>query len=125
MKIFRFLAATIFMSTLLTVSAFAQINTQASGSTRFAVIYTDAFGDAKLGIAKYVNGITTINKEFEQVNTELKAMGTRYENLRKEIEGLQEQVSKPNNPISPASVQPKIDEYGKLGREIQTGRCQS
>lgn len=119
MRTFRFLVAALFILSLSAISVFAQTSTQASASTKIAVIYTDAFGDSKLGISKLVNGVDTLNKEFDQINIELKAMGTRYEKLRKEIEGLQEQVSKPGSPISTETLQVKMDEYGKLGREIQ------
>jgi Skp family chaperone for outer membrane proteins len=58
-------------------------------------------------------------KEFEPDNIELKAMGTRYENLRKEIERLQAEVAKIGSPIPQSAVQAKIEEFDKLGRDIK------
>lgn len=116
MKMFRLLFFVGIISAFSVVSAFAQTSSPQSSSTKIAVIYTDAFADPKAGITKFVNGVTTLNKEFDPLNIELKAMGERYENLRKEIEEL---TSKSNGLTFSSSVQPKIDEYGQLGREIQ------
>jgi Skp family chaperone for outer membrane proteins len=106
MKTFRPVAVILFIITFMTVSVFAQ-------SSRVAVIDTGAFGE-KGGITKYATARDTLQKEFEPVNAELRTMGTRYENLRKEIEGLQKQPSTP-----PATLQAKADEYYKLERDIK------
>lgn len=119
MKRFRLLFSVVFLLMLFGVSAVAQNTAPQSSSTKIAVIYTDAFADPKSGIAKFVTQIAALRKEFDPLNIELKAMGERYENLRKEIEGLQTQASNPNGIVSQASIQPKVDEYGRLGRELQ------
>jgi Skp family chaperone for outer membrane proteins len=119
MKKFRLLPAVLFVAVLSAVSALAQTTTQSSVSTRFAVINTAAFGDAKSGITRYTTAINKLIKEFEPDNIELKAMGTRYENLRKEIERLQAEVAKIGSPIPQSAVQAKIEEFDKLGRDIK------
>lgn len=116
MKIFRSLTTVLFIAVLLAVSAFAQTNT---ASTKFAVINTAAFGDAKAGIGKYTSAMNKLIEEFKPENIQLQAMGTRYENLRKEIEGLQAEVAKGTRPIPQSAVQAKIEEYDKLGRDIK------
>lgn len=119
MKVFRIFFAVLFITVLSAVSIFAQTSAQTDVSTKLAVINTAAFGDTKAGINKYTAAMNKLVEEFKSPNNELEAMGTRYENLRKEIEGLQEQASKPNSPIPQPAVQAKIEEYGKLGRDIK------
>lgn len=106
MKTFRPLAVILFITILLAASAFAQ-------SSKVALIDTGAFGE-KGGITKYATARDTLQKEFAPVNVELQSMGTRYENLRKEIEGLQKQTTTPS-----ATLQAKADEYYKLERDIK------
>lgn len=116
MKIFRLFAAFVFAAALFSVSAFAQT---APAAGKIGVINTTAFDNDKEGIVKYTAAMNTLETEFKPVNTELQTMATKYQNMQKEIQGLQEQASKPNSPISAATVQAKIDEYGKLERDIK------
>ena len=114
MKTFRFSAAAgLFTAVFFAISVFAQTTQPAAAITKIAVINTLAFAD-KDGITKYGNARTAIQKEFDPVNAELRTMGTRYENLRKEIEGLQKQ---PN--VQKSIIQAKVDEYYKLERDIK------
>lgn len=115
MKIFRLLAAVVFITAFSVISAFAQANTL---SGKIAVIDTQAFSETG-GIIKYANAKAALMKEFESVNAELQTLGTRYGNLEKEIQNLRNQASKPGSTISPATIQAKIEEYDNLGRQIQ------
>ena len=125
MKTLRLFSTSLFFTVFFAVSILAQPRPQtaappsaAAPPAKIAIIDTRAF-DTKEGITKYVNARTALQKEFEPLNNELKAMGTRYDNLYKEIQSLREQASKPGSTVSPTTIQTKIDEYGKLEREIK------
>ncbi|HEX8735535.1 MAG TPA: OmpH family outer membrane protein [Pyrinomonadaceae bacterium] len=116
MKTFRSIAVSLFFAALFTVSAFAQTPppSQPAGAGRIVTINTAMFGDEKLGITRYVNAEKALDNEFKNEITALQADATRMQNLEKEITTLREQLSKPNSPIKPESVQTKIDEYQNL-----------
>ncbi|MGI8493998.1 MAG: OmpH family outer membrane protein [Pyrinomonadaceae bacterium] len=114
MKTFRLFAAVLFAAALFSVSAFAQTT-----AVKIGVINTTAFDDAKGGITKYTSAMNMLENEFKPVNTELQTMVTKYQNMQKEIQNLQEQIAKPNSPIPQSTLQSKIDEYGKLERDIK------
>lgn len=116
MKTFRLYVAVLFVTGLFAVSAFAQaVPTAASG--KIAIINTQAFDDAKAGITKYTNAMNTLDRDFAADNTALQTMGTKYQALQEEIRKLQAQPA--SVPIPQTTVQAKIDEYGKLEREIK------
>jgi Skp family chaperone for outer membrane proteins len=113
MKLFRLTVLSFIFTTVFTLSAFAQT------SGKIAVINTGAFDD-KAGITKYVNAMDSVDKEFATVTAQLQTLATRYENLRKEIQTLQDQAQKnPAVPINQNTVTAKVEEYEKLGREIK------
>ncbi len=115
MKLFRLTAFVYIFTAIFAISVFAQ--TTQTG--KVAVIDTRAF-DNKTGITRYFNAMESVDKEFATVTTQIQALATRYENLRKEIQVLQEQAQKnPAVPIKPETVSAKVDEYEKLGREIK------
>jgi Skp family chaperone for outer membrane proteins len=121
MKTLRLFAAGFFVAALFAVSAFAQVNpagTQPAGPAKIAVIDTRFFDDAKTGITKYTNAMNTLENEFKPVNTELQTMVTKYQTLGTEIQNLQKNAN-PQVPISQSTIQAKIDEYGKLERDIK------
>lgn len=117
MKTFRLIAASFFVAALFAVSALAQA-AQPTAPARIAVINTLAFDDVKGGITKYTNAMNTLENEFKPVNVDLQALATRYQNLGTEIQGLQKNVD-PKVPMNPTNVQAKVDEYGKLERDIK------
>jgi Skp family chaperone for outer membrane proteins len=117
MKTFRFIAASFIFSALFAVSAFAQA---AAPTGKVGLINTFAFEDEKAGITKYRNAIGSVETEFKPDNDKLRASATRYETLRKELEGFQDTVKKGGKvPISDAALQTKVDDLGKLEREIK------
>jgi Skp family chaperone for outer membrane proteins len=115
MKTFRLFAASLFVAALFAVSAFAQ--TQPAATVKIGVINTLAFDDAKAGITKYTNAMNTLEGEFKPVNTELQTMVTKYQNMQEEIKKLQSTNSAV--PVNQSTIQAKIDEYGKLERDIK------
>lgn len=116
MKNFRLFAASLLVAAIFAVSAFAQAAAQ---PTKIGVINTMAFDDAKAGITKYTNAMNTLENEFKPVNNELQTMVTRYQTMQREIQGLQEQAQKGTVPVNTSTVQQKIDDYGKLERDIK------
>ncbi len=60
-----------------------------------AVIYSEAFLDAKTGIAKFSSLMNTLNREFQPRQTELQNLQTRINTLTKEINDTQA-VADPN-----------------------------
>lgn len=113
MKVFRLFTAGLFLTAMFAVSAFAQTAT----AGKIAVINTTAFDD-KAGITKYTNAMNALETEFKPVQTELQTMATKYQNLGTEIQNLQKNAN-PAVPIKPETVNQKIEEYGKLERDIK------
>jgi Skp family chaperone for outer membrane proteins len=117
MNTFRLIAATFVFAALFAVSAFAQA---AAPTGRVGLINTFAFEDEKAGITKYRNAIASVETEFKKDNDDLRTMGTRYQTLGGEIQKLQDAVKANQKlPIPETEVQKKVDEYGKLEREIK------
>jgi len=108
MKRVRLVAATIFFAALLAASAIAQ--------SKIVVVDTRAFDD-KTGITKYVTGMNTLESEFGPLDNEIKALATRYQALADEIKKLQ--ATNPMTDTVAATVRAKLDEYGKLERDIK------
>lgn len=115
MKTFRLIAVSFIFAAIFAVSAFAQ--TQAP--SKIGVINTLAFDDDKAGITKYVNAMNSLESEFKPVTTELNTMGTKIQALEAEIEKMRTSASNPNVPIKPETVNAKLEEYDKLGREYK------
>ena len=106
---------------LLILSFVASANAQtnpANPPTKIAVINSYAFGDEKAGITKYVIALQSLKKEFSTVETELKNMGSRLDQLGREIQAAQEQVRR-GVAVDEKSIQVKVDEAEKLQRELK------
>ena len=82
-----------------------------------AVIYTDAFLDAKTGIAKFNNVLTKLNAEFQKPKDEINQMQTRGQALETEITKLREAPA--GTPIDQRGLQTKIDQLEQLKKDIQ------
>ncbi len=115
MKTLRLITASFVLALAFTISAFAQ----ATGDGKLGVIDTLFFDNGKDGITKYSTAMDSLEKEFTVDNNALQTMATRIQTLEKELRDLQEQASKPNSPIKPESVAPKVEEYEKLTREFK------
>lgn len=117
MKTFRLIALSFMFAAVFTVSAFAQA---AAPTGKVGLINTFAFGDEKAGITKFRTALASVDGEFAKDNTDLRTMATRYQTLGDEIKKLQDAVK--NNqklPIPETEVQKKVDDFGKLEREIK------
>ena len=117
MKTFRLFAAVLFVAALFAVSAYAQTTAQPAASGKIGVINTSAFDNDKAGITKYTNAMNALEKEFAPAQQELQTMVTKYNSMAEEIKKLQNPGQ--NVPINQSTIQAKIDEYGKLERDIK------
>lgn len=115
MKSIRLIITGLIFSIFFAISAFAQT----PGGSKLGLIDTRYFDNGKDGITKYAAAMDSLEKEFATDNTALQAMGTKLQNLEKEIKSLQEQIQKPNSPIKPETLNAKLEEYDKLGREFK------
>jgi Skp family chaperone for outer membrane proteins len=117
MKTFRLIAASFIFSALFVVSAFAQTP---APTGKVGLINTFTFEDEKVGITKYRNAIGSVETEFKPDNDKLRASASRYETLRKELEGFQKtRESGGKIPIPDSAIQTKVDDLAKLEREIK------
>lgn len=119
MNTFRFFAVALFLTALLSVSAFAQGAPQSAAGGKIVYVNVTAFDDDKGGITKYVTVMNALDKEFQPVNTQIQSMATRYQSLGTEIQNLQKAATNVNVPASNTQLQSKMDEYGKLERDIK------
>ncbi len=118
MKTFRSIAAGFFFAAIFAVSAFAQTPSAATG--KVGIVNTQAFDTDKGGITKYVNAMNALETELKPDITALQTMANKLQTLQTDIAKLQDQArANPNVPIKPETVNPKLEEYDKLGREFK------
>jgi Skp family chaperone for outer membrane proteins len=91
--------------------------TAALPNSKMAVIYTDAFLDAKTGIAKFNSVVTRLNGEFQKTKDEITQMQTRAQTLEAEINKLR--GAPEGTPIDQRSLQAKIDQLEQLKKDTQ------
>ena len=127
MKIDRLIAAIAFLLALTFSTAFAQpkpaaVVPQTPAQTaatvpesKIALIYSDAFLDAKTGIARFNALVTTLNREFQPRQTELQQMSQRIQTLTDEVNKLQGG----SGVVDPKSIQAKIDTLEQLKKDYQ------
>src|SRR5436190_13648727 len=113
----NFLLAVVFIAFIADSHAFAQAP-QASGSVpvgKVAVIFSEAFQDPKLGIAKFSVLQNQLVAEFKKPQDELTAAAQRVQSLQEEITKLQSSAA----PIDPKTIQAKLDQLETLKKESQ------
>jgi len=126
MKIDRLIAALAFVLALTFSTAFAQPKpaapatqpTQTTASvpeSKIALIYSDAFLDAKTGIARFNVLVSTLNREFQPRQTELQQMQQRITTLTNEVN----QAQAASSVVDPKSIQAKIDTLEQLKKDYQ------
>ena len=86
--------------------------TVAVPDSKMAMIYSDAFLDAKTGIARFNSLLGTLNREFQPRQAELQALQTKINTLAKEIEDTQS-VADPN------AIRQKRDQLTQLQTEFK------
>ena len=126
MKKDRFVFAFVFVLALAVSPAWAQTRPAAPATTpanptgnvpesKIALIYSDAFLDAKTGIGRFNTLITTLNREFQPRQTELQGMQTRIQTLTNEVS----QAQAAQSVVDPKSIQAKIDQLEALKKDYQ------
>lgn len=127
MKNDRFIFAFVFVLALAVSPVWAQTRpaapagapaTQTTGNvpeSKIALIYSDAFLDAKTGIGRFNTLITTLNREFQPRQTELQGMQTRIQTLTNEVSQAQAAATV----VDPKSIQAKIDQLETLKKDYQ------
>ena len=124
MKIDRLIAAFAFVLAIAVSPLLAQTRpaagapTQTPGTSatvpesKIALIYSDAFLDAKTGIARFNNLVTTLNREFQPRQTELQGMQQR-------IQALTDDITKTAAVADPKTLQTKQEQLDQLKKEFQ------
>jgi len=74
---------------------------------KIAVIYSEAFQDGKIGIARFAASINKLNGEFKPLQDELNQTAQRLKALQAEITNMQQGTT----PATPAQIQTKIDQF--------------
>jgi len=81
--------------------------------SKIALIYSDAFLDAKTGIGRFNTLITTLNREFQPRQTELQGMQQKIQTLTTEVSQAQAAATV----VDPKSIQAKIDQLETLKKD--------
>jgi Skp family chaperone for outer membrane proteins len=126
MKIDRLIAAFAFLLALSVSAVFAQPKPAAPAQapaqsaatvpeSKIALIYSDAFLDAKTGIARFNTLVTTLNREFQPRQAELQTMQQRITTLTNEVN----QAQAASSVVDPKSIQVKIDTLEQLKKDYQ------
>jgi Skp family chaperone for outer membrane proteins len=128
MKIDRLIVAAAFVLAVAISPALAQTRPAAPTTTpqtgapagnlpqsKIALIYSDAFLDAKTGIGRFNTLITTLNREFQPRQTELQGMQQRIATLTTEVNASQQAATV----VDPKSIQTKIDQLETLKKDYQ------
>jgi outer membrane protein len=90
----------------------APAQTTAVPDGKIAIIYSEAFGDAKTGIAKFSNVMATLNREFQPRQTELNGLVQQIQTLETDIKNTQ-------SVADPKALQTKIDTLEAKKKEYQ------
>jgi Skp family chaperone for outer membrane proteins len=82
---------------------------------KVAVIFSAAFQDPKLGIARFSVLLNKLNAEFQAPQTELNQTAQKIKQLQDEISKLQQGSAV----LTPAQIQAKIDQLDQLKKDYQ------
>jgi len=80
--------------------------------SKIALIYSDAFLDAKTGIARFNTLVTTLNREFQPRQTELQA-------LQQKIQTLTDDITKTAAVADQRTTQTKQDQLDQMKKDFQ------
>lgn len=80
--------------------------------SKVAVIFSEAFQDPKMGIARFTVLLTRLNSEFQKTQTDLHQMAQSINQLNGEL-------NKTRNVADPKVTQQKIDQLDQLKKEYQ------
>ena len=124
MKTDRLIAAFAFVLALCAVPVLAQTRPAgapaqtpaqpnvAGPESKIALIYSDAFLDAKTGIARFSTLVGTLNREFQPRQTELQT-------LQQKIQALSDDIPKTAQVADPRTTQTKQDQLEQMKKDFQ------
>jgi Skp family chaperone for outer membrane proteins len=123
MKIDRFLVALAFAVVVCAVPVMAQPKPAASApaqtqtaapvpESKIALIYSDAFLDAKTGIARFNTLVNTLNREFQPRQAEL-------QQLQQKIQALTDDITKTAAVADPRTLATKQDQLDQMKKDFQ------
>jgi Skp family chaperone for outer membrane proteins len=81
-------------------------------ASKIALIYSDAFLDAKTGIARFGVVVTNLNREFQPRQTELQG-------LQQKIQALTDDITKTAAVADPRTLQTKQDQLEAMKKDFQ------
>jgi Skp family chaperone for outer membrane proteins len=129
MSIVRTIAMSATLAAIATLPAYAQVTrptTQPTASpgtntanvavpdSKIAFVNTEAFDDEQGGIARFVNTVQTLQREFKPKQDELQGLQTRIRQIGIDIENLNKSPV-----VAPASIQTKQEDGERLQREFE------
>jgi len=124
MKIDRLIAAFAFVLALAVSPALAQPKPAATAppqtasstanvpESKIALIYSDAFLDAKTGIGRFTTVITNLNREFQPRQTELQT-------LQQKIATLTDDINKTTPMAEPKTIATKQEQLDQMKKDFQ------
>ncbi len=137
MKTNRLFAASLFLAAVVSIPAYAQQPRSAAPAgarsavpasaaaatgaataipdTKIAFINTEAFGDEKQGITRYVNAVKSLEREFQPRQTELSG-------LQNQLKGISDDITKLSNNssvVDPKTIQQKQEQGEALQRQLE------
>src|SRR5258708_10566946 len=125
MRLHRLIVAFAFVTSIALVPVSAQTKptrqpppSQTGGAvpdSKIALIYSEAFLDSKGGIGRFGTLLTTLNKEFEKTQSDIKSLEQRIAQLQDEITKAQAAASV----VDPKSLQAKADQLDQLKKDYQ------
>ncbi len=132
MKINRLFAASLFLAAVTSLPAYAQQNARSTAApagggaaavgaaatipdSKIAFINTEAFGDEKQGIARYVAALKSLEREFQPRQTELSNMQNQLKTIADDINKL----STNQNVVDPKTIQQKQEQGEALQRQLK------
>ena len=86
--------------------------TVAVPESKIALIYSDAFLDAKTGIARFNTLVSNLNREFQPRQTELQS-------LQQKIQALTDDITKTAAVADPRTLQTKQDQLDQMKKDFQ------
>ncbi len=83
--------------------------------SKVAVIFSAAFQDPKLGIAKFSVLLNQLNSKYQKTQDDLNNTAKTINSLQEEVKKLQESTA----PVSPQTVQQKLDQIDQMKKDYQ------
>ncbi|MFN2454659.1 MAG: OmpH family outer membrane protein [Pyrinomonadaceae bacterium] len=128
MKTLRLFAASIVLAALASIPAYAQQSTRPAApagggagasatipDSKIAFVNTEAFGDDKQGIRRYVSAVRSLESEFKPRQTELIGLQTQIKTIADDINKL----SSNSSVVDPKTIQQKTDQGEALQRQLE------